>query len=237
MLVSGVTKKGGRPVNEDAWGEVYAKGIECVVAADGLGGHSGGSLASRAAVDAVMEDFKAAPEFSADALARLVAAANKAVMTRAETDPALVHMSTTIAILLIKGRNAMWATVGDTRIYLFEDNMIVEVTEDQSLAFADFVDGVIEYDDIRRSEKQNLLTNALGASFGEANVRDMVRLVNNAAFLVCTDGWWEYVTEPQMEGALKASKNAHDWLSAMLTIREGAAPERSDNYTAAAVLL
>lgn len=237
MLVSGVTKKGGRPVNEDAWGEVHAGGTACIVVADGLGGHNGGSLASRTAVDAVIDGFKAAPEFSQDALKTLVTEANKAIMAKAVTDPALVRMSTTIAVLLIKGRSAMWATVGDTRIYLFEDNMISEVTEDHSLAFADFLDGVTEYDDIRRSEKQNLLTNALGAAFGEASVSDIVRLHSNAAFLVCTDGWWEYVTEPQMEGTLKKAKTTHDWLSAMLSIRESAAPEQSDNYTAAAVML
>ncbi|MBQ3426328.1 MAG: serine/threonine-protein phosphatase [Clostridia bacterium] len=237
MLVSGVTKKGGRPVNEDAWGEVNAGGIECVVVADGLGGHNGGSIASGAAVEAVIRSFKSEPKFSADTLKKLVEEANGAVMAKAETEPTLVHMSTTIAILLIKGRNAMWATVGDTRIYLFEDNMIAEVTEDQSLAFADFISGEIEYDDIRHSDKQNKLTNALGAAFGKADISEPVRVDSRAAFLVCTDGWWEHVREPQMEETLKGAYTTHDWLSEMLSIREEAAPENSDNFTAAAVML
>lgn len=237
MLVSGVSRKGGRPVNEDAWGEAHEDGIQCVVVADGLGGHNGGSLASHAAVDAVIARFRAEPAFTEEALDALVTAANRAVMAKAETDPLLVRMSTTIAVLLIKGRNVMWANVGDTRIYLFEDDSIAEVTDDHSLAFADFIEGKIEYDDIRRSDKQNLLTNALGASFTAADMRAPVRVMSDAAFLICTDGFWEHVTEPQMEETLRAARVTHDWLDSMLSIREAGAPEHSDNYTAAAVML
>ncbi|MBR0365286.1 MAG: protein phosphatase 2C domain-containing protein, partial [Clostridia bacterium] len=108
MLVSGVSKKGGRPANEDAWGEVRVGDILCVVVADGLGGHNGGMLASRIAVDTVLAKFASAPGFSSETVKELVKAANLAVKEKAGTDPELVRMATTIVILLIKGRSAVW---------------------------------------------------------------------------------------------------------------------------------
>lgn len=237
MLVSGVSKKGGRPVNEDAWGEVRAGDILCVVVADGLGGHKGGMLASRIAVDTVLAKFVSAPGFSSETAKELAEAANLAVREKAGTDPELVRMSTTIVILLIKGRSAVWANVGDSRLYRFEENMIAEVTEDHSLAFADFMNGVTEYDDIRRSDKQNMLTNALGLSFGGVSLHNPIELASVTAFLLCTDGWWEYVNEDQMEQTLKNSKNTRAWIDAMLKIHDLNATGTCDNYTAAAIML
>jgi serine/threonine protein phosphatase PrpC len=58
-----------------------------------------------------------------------------------------------------------------------------------------------------------------------------------SAFLLCTDGWWEYVTERDMEETYKNSSNIHDWLKRMIEIREENAPEDSDNYTAIVVMI
>ena len=237
MLVSGVSKKGGRTSNEDSWGEVRVGDILCVVVADGLGGHKGGMLASRIAVDTVISQFTKAPQFSSETVKELAETANIAVREKAGTDPELVRMATTIVILLIKGRNAVWANVGDSRLYRFEEDMIAEVTEDHSLAFADFMNGVTEYDDIRRSKKQNMLTNALGLSFGEVSLHKPVELAPVSAFLLCTDGWWEYVNEEQMEQTLKHSKTTRAWINEMLKIHDITAPETCDNYTAAAIML
>ncbi|MBR0366076.1 MAG: serine/threonine-protein phosphatase [Clostridia bacterium] len=237
MLVSGVSKKGGRPSNEDSWGEVRIGDILCVVVADGLGGHKGGMLASRIAVDTVISQFTKAPGFSSETVKELAEAANAAVREKAGTDPELVRMATTIVILLIKGRNAVWANVGDSRLYRFEEDMIAEVTEDHSLAFADFMNGVTEYDDIRRSDKQNMLTNALGLSFGSVSLHNPIELAPVTAFLLCTDGWWEHVNEEQMEQTLMHSKNTRAWIDAMLKIHDLNAPETCDNYTAAAIIL
>lgn len=236
MIISGVSKKGGRMSNEDYWGETRAGDILCVVVADGLGGHKGGKLASKIAVDTVLSQFTKAPGFSSEAAKELVEAANLAVREKAGTDPELVRMSTTVVILLIKGRSAVWANVGDSRLYRFEDNIIAEVTEDHSLAFADFMEGVTEYDDIRRSKKQNLLTNALGLSFGDVSLRNPIRLATDTAFLLCTDGWWEYVNEEQMEQTLRKSKKTHAWIDAMLKIHDHTAPGDCDNYTAVAIM-
>ena len=236
MLVTGVSRKGGRTRNEDAYGEASAGGILCAVVADGLGGHYGGEIASRLAVDTIIKNFTEEPGFSEEHIKQYIEAANSAIVDCAENDPEHVHMSSTIVVLLRKGGKAIWANAGDSRLYCFNHNIISEVTEDHSLAFLDFMNGDIEYDDIRRSENQNKLTSALGIGLDEINTSKISHVGSSTSFLLCTDGWWEYVTEEQMEKTLGESKNTHQWLEAMIKIREENAPEGSDNYTAIAIM-
>ncbi len=237
MLVTWVSRKGDRQVNEDAVGKVKANNILCVAVADGLGGHTGGKLASRLAVDTVLGEFCKSPEFTADALEKYIRNASEKIAETAKEDPELVYMSSTIAVVLIKGRRAIWGNVGDSRIYRLRNNRIVEVSEDHSLAFLDFMNGDIEYNDIRTSPNQNKLTSALGIAMTEMNISDIITIDSHTAFLLCTDGWWEYVSDADIEHTLKSSGTSQSWLTAMLNIREANAPEDSDNYTAAAIII
>lgn len=237
MLVTWVSRKGGRKANEDAVDKMKVNGIFCVAAADGLGGYEGGRIASRLAIKAAFESLRENPEFSQEAVKRCISEANRAITDYANENPEYHNMSSTLVLLLIKGRKAIWGNVGDSRLYLLRNKRIAEVTEDHSLAFRSFVDGEIEYDDIRRSPDQNKLTSALGMGGGQMNISDMTGIDNNSAFLLCTDGWWEYVNEDDIEDAAKNTKSARDWLSLMLEARERNAPENSDNYTAATIVM
>ena len=235
MRVTWVSRIGGRAVNEDAVGKISRNGITCVAVADGLGGHNSGEVASKTAIDSLFKSFADSPAFSREALEKYVNSANKEVFRRAGTDPMYINMSSTLAAILIKGKRAVWCNVGDSRLYRFKNSRIAEVTEDHSLAFKDFMDGRIEYDDIRRSENQCKLTNAVGSYIKDLEISDICAAEPGTSFLLCTDGWWEYVTEDDMEDTLKASSNTREWLESMLEIRESRAPRDSDNYTAAVI--
>ncbi len=235
MIVTWVSKKGGRASNEDAVGKARKKGIVCVVVADGLGGHNGGKIASAMAVDEIISAFCQDPVFSREHIEKYILNANEKIVERAKTDPNLLYMSSTVAVLLIKGRNAIWANVGDSRIYRLSEGRIAEVSEDHSVAFLDFVNGDIEYPDIRKSGNQNKLTSALGVAMDGMNISEKIHINASASFVLCTDGWWKYVTEEDMETAFVQSSDTKEWLERMLQIRESKAPEDSDNYTAAVV--
>ena len=237
MLVTWVSRKGGRKVNEDAAGKTKANGIMCVVVADGLGGLNGGGKAAELAVNAVLGSFEAAPEFSAEAMQKYISEANNEIIKIAKSDPELLHMSSTVVVLMIKGKKAIWANVGDSRLYMFREGRISEVSEDHSIAFEEFLRGEIEYPDIKNSPNQNMLTSALGNHAGAVNISSVKTIDAQTSFLLCTDGWWEYVSDEEMEDTLSKSKNARQWLEEMLKIREKEAPENSDNYTAAVVMM
>ena len=235
MIVTWISKKGGRENNEDAVGKSRKKGIMCVVVADGLGGHSGGEIASNLAVNTILAEFEKNAGFSKEHIEKYINAAKDAVVERAMNDPELLHMSSTLAVLLVKRRKAIWANVGDSRIYKITDGIISDVSEDHSLAFLDFVRGTIEYDQIRTSRNQNKLTSAVGVAMDGINISEIMPVDTASNFLLCTDGWWEYVTEDDIEETYKKSPDTREWLRKMVEIREKNAPEDSDNFTAAVV--
>lgn len=237
MIITWISKEGGRTINEDAVGKSKKRGIVCLVVADGLGGHRGGEIASGLAVNTILSEFEKDPGFSKEHILKYIESAKEKITDRAMNDPELLYMSSTAAVLLIKGRRAIWANVGDSRIYKFCDGLITDVSEDHSLAFIDFVNGVIEYDQIRTSPNQNKLTSAIGVSMDGVNVSDISHINSHTSFLLCTDGWWEHIPDNDMETALSKAKSAEEWLSEMLKIREENAPSDSDNFTAAAVMI
>ena len=233
MIVTWISKAGGRYVNGDAVGKTRKNGIVCVVVADG----SGVGTASEIAVNTVLSEFENRPAFSMERLKEYINTANDKIVERAMTDPELLHISSTITVLLIKGKRAMWANVGDSRLYRFYDGMIVEVSEDHSMAFLDFVNGSIEYGDIRTDNGRNKLTSALGVSMDGINMSSMISLDAQTSFLICTDGLWEYVTEEEMEDTLNKSNDAREWIQSMIEIREDKAGAKSDNYSAVVIAM
>ena len=237
MVITWVSRAGGRSVNEDAVGKARQKGIVCIVVADGLGGHNGGQKASRLAVNSILESFNKNPGFSREHMEEYIEKAKADIIEMAMKSPDFLHMSSTLALLLIKGKRAMWATIGDTRLYRLSHGEIAEVSEDHSIAFSDFARGEIEYADIRKSHNQNKLTSALGVAMDGVNYSDERRLDGSQSFLLCTDGWWKYVTEDDVETTCKSSKGARKWLESMLDICESKAPDDCDNYTAAVVTM
>ena len=237
MIITWISKEGGRAINEDEVGKSKKKGIVCVVVADGLGGHGGGEIASELAVNTILSEFEKDPGFSKEHILKYIESAKEKIVYRAMNDPELLYMSSTVAVLLIKGRRAIWANVGDSRVYKFCDGLITDVSEDHSLAFIDFVNGEIEYDQIRTSPNQNKLTSAIGVAMDGVNVSEVSHINSHTSFLLCTDGWWEHIPDSDMEASLSKAKNAQMWLMEMLKIREENAPSDSDNFTAAAIMV
>lgn len=235
MRVTYVTRRGGRKINEDCIGEVRKNKILCVVVCDGLGGHNSGETASKTVVTTILKEFEREPEFSKEALTRYIKKANIAVTDLSVNDPACFGMASTVAVLMVKGRKALWANVGDTRLYRMEKSRIAEITEDHSLAFESFMNGYIEYDDIRRSDNQNKLTSAVGTNSMQINMSEERFIGRDTSFIICTDGWWEYVNEDDIEAAAEKYGGARKRLEAMIKIRDKNAPENSDNYTAAII--
>lgn len=237
LLVTWVSRKGGRKINEDSVGKTKENGILCVAAADGLGGYEGGKIASKLAVQAILESFAEKPEISKETVDRCIEDADRVISEYADSHHECRGMASTAVVLLVKGNKAVWGNVGDSRLYLLRKNRIAEVTEDHSVAFGDFMNKRIEYNDIRTSPNQNKLTAALGLNIKKADVSEITTVDQNTSFLICTDGWWEYVNEDEMEDTAKAASGARDWLMRMLEIRENNAPANSDNYTAATVTM
>lgn len=238
MKIAVVSNKGGRQINEDAVGRLKRDGIYCFVLADGLGGHGGGENASAIASKTVLQCFDAQAEISADIMYAYLEAAQNAIHEKRQESTALSKMSTTINVLLTDGKKALWAHCGDSRLYRFKGHLIEEVTDDHSVAFASFMAGDIEYDEIRKSPDQNRLLRTLGdtAKF-KPDISEVRKVNKKTSFLLCSDGFWEYVDEDFMEISRKSAQSPKEWLSVMLEERRRNAPDDCDNYSAIAVFI
>lgn len=238
MKCAGYSNCGGREYNEDAckaWGD--DKKI-CAVVADGLGGHGGGSIASRTIIDVVQDILHQSQMWSAteQEMLELIKTANEKIVC-AQT-PAC-KMKSTIVLLWADAENklARWMHMGDSRLYHFENEKIVFYTFDHSVTRMLAHCGEISMDEIRFHEDRNRVLRSLGCEpvlepeIGGCELSNKKR----HAFLLCTDGFWEHVEEPVMEKTLAASDTPEQWLKKMRKHLCGVAGEDNDNHTAVAV--
>jgi len=234
FVTASLSNSGGRPANEDHFGSLEAAGAGCWVVADGLGGHGGGATASRLAVEAVQASFRANPVVNADTLKSHLVAAHAAIV-RQQGEPGLVQMRSTIVVLLANDERAVCGHVGDSRLYQLRNGVVEFQTIDHSVPGALAAGGSIAYDEIRFHEDRNRVLRSLGNE-GEVNPVIVERpLRPGDSFLLCTDGFWEYVTELEMEADSAKTAAPADWMRCMASRLLRRAKPGNDNWTAIAV--
>jgi PPM family protein phosphatase len=237
--VSGV---GGRQSNQDALGSAQCGDLACLVVSDGAGGHEGGEIASAIVVRSVIAGFEQAisggAPFGESVLQSCIALAVTEVAQGKKGADHLESMSATVAAVLVDSRRseAVWAHLGDTRVYLFRDGRVLHMTRDHSLIQQVIDAGLADGVDTRSDPRRNLLYAAIGT---ENDVLPAIQpptaLQNGDAILICTDGLWEWVTEDVMEDTLSRAAGAQEWLAALCAAADessAASAKTRDNFTA-----
>jgi serine/threonine protein phosphatase PrpC len=233
---------GDRQSNQDAKGSARQGAVACFVVSDGAGGHKGGEIASSLVVRAIIDSFLQELSFGVRALQFYVSQAIAHVAQNKKSNPPLADMSATMATILIDTDNrcALWAHLGDTRIYFFRNKKISKITRDHSLV-QQFVDaGYCPPEALRTHPQRSVLYAAIGTDGDTLPevTRDVISLQEGDAFLLCTDGFWEWIAEIEMEQTLRRALTVEDWLRRMRQIVEnngGKSPKFRDNYTAQAL--
>ena len=223
---------GGRANNEDSYLSKKISNGYLFIVADGLGGHDDGEMASYSAVNSIKE-YLVNNEIGSVSEA-ICFANDKVVEMQAKHSS---NIKTTIALVYVTESKAIIAHVGDSRVYAFKNGCIVHQTVDHSASQLAVSVGEIRPEDIRNHEDRNVLLRALGASDNVKVEVAEIRINDFDALLLCSDGFWEYVLETEMESELMCSKSADKWLYKMRAIQLNRAPERCDNNTAIAVML
>ena len=230
-----LSQTGGRSYNEDNCG--FRDG--CWVVADGLGGHGGGEVASQVAVDTVLATWDPTAPLEPASLTGAITAATAAIHHRQAAEPGLSGMRTTLVVLATDGERALWAHIGDSRLYLLRGGRVQVQTEDHSVPQALVRAKELAPAEVRHHPDRNRLLRVVG---DDKPLRPElpaapVALQAGDAFLLCSDGFWEGVTEGEMEVALAKARDAADWLARMaLGLRRKDQPGQ-DNYTALAILV
>lgn len=232
ILTASYSNIGGRPNNEDSV-RIVQKGDDqvCLVVADGLGGHGGGAQASAAAADTICSLWK--QRSPGQDMEAMVQRAHRAVLQLQST---ACSMKTTLVALFLSPDLAEWAHVGDSRLYYFHNSELAFQTRDHSASQIAVALGDITVDQIRFHTDRNRVLRALGQENDLlVETRDQPLLPGHHAFLLCSDGFWEYVLEEEMVEDLKAAIDPQDWIAKMQTRLKNRVPKDNDNNSAAAV--
>jgi PPM family protein phosphatase len=234
-----ISRPGGRNYNEDYALYTIYNAYSCFLVADGLGGHRGGALAAKTACESFEEAFRKEPGVSTERLKSYLNHSARALDDLQNRSMMHDTAKTTMVVLLLGAGFASWAHVGDSRLYYFQDGSIAHQTEDHSLPQRLVEIGEIKPDQLRRHEDRNRLLKVFDGTKNcqFESVRKPVVIGRGDAFLLCTDGFWEYVLEPEMEADLKKALSSADWLSRMENRLLSRVEAKHDNYTALAVLI
>ena len=165
------------------------------IVADGIGGHNAGDFASRYAVQCFLDYIQTSKK---DALIRMVDEgikyANQKIIEKAQEDPALKGMGTTMVVAYIEDDQLFVANIGDSRLYLL-DKTINQVTEDHSFVATLVRAGELTPEQARKHPDKNIITRAIGA-VADAKVDFFeVDLEKGDRIVMCSDGLSNMVDE------------------------------------------
>ena len=190
-----------RKVNQDL--PLEAPNLYAV--ADGMGGHVGGEVAARVAVDALLQVFSREPTKAGleDAFSK----ANRAVWQESQDHSELRGMGTTLTAMALVGDDdgrdtVALANVGDSRAYLYSEGNLVQITADHSLAEERMRHGEITEEEAAVHPQRHILTRALGISSEVETDMWELQLRPGDRILLCSDGLSNELSNEDMADVL-----------------------------------
>lgn len=187
--------------NEDYF--LIAPALGLYLVADGMGGAKAGEHASKLASETVREVVESADGArDADTLVRAFEEANRRVMDQAANDPSMEGMGTTLVAALDLGDELLIASVGDSRVYIYENGDLRTITEDQT-----WVNEVgrrlgIDEEALKSHPMRHVLTMAIGVSEDLRIHTYPLKAAPGTQVLMCSDGLHGVVSDEQLAATL-----------------------------------
>lgn len=240
LRYSYISETGGRDHNEDSVLAVKDGNILIAAVADGLGSHGGGKEASEATAKTFSDNLQLLGNMEPSEIEKVFAEANRNVVKMQTKE---VEMKSTAVLLICDAakKTFRWSHVGDSRLYHFRNGKLMHYTLDHSVPQMKVSMGEITYDQIRSDPDRNRLLRAVGGSPEKivpviSDIYKRRSPFSKNAFLLCSDGFWEYVLESEMTAALKASSEPQQWLEKLESILKERAKDNNDNYSAVTIM-
>lgn len=245
LTSGGRTECGPRAMNQD-WLD-WDLPLGFFVVADGMGGHNAGEVASRLAVETIREflaesaagedhtwpfDFDPEQSREANRLLCAIRLANQRIYDEGSRNAACEGMGTTVVVLLISEGQATLVSVGDSRIYLWRDGELRQLTHDDTWLAA-----VLGHEDADRTDSSHPLKHVLTAVVGtREDVHPLAVVLPVEAgdrFVLCSDGVHGRLDRAAL-GQIIADGGSAEELAARL-VSEALARRTHDNATALVV--
>lgn len=230
------TRIGGRKENQDTAAFRLTKRGLLLVVCDGMGGGPSGKRASFLAAHAISRHIGQCDEVVSDArlMEDALQEAHKVLKFDISKHPENFGMGTTAAALLLNTKHAVFAHVGDSRIYQFREGKLIFRTTDHSLVARKMkIEGWTD-EEARTSDESNVITQAIGHRDIEPDI-EIRPFLKDDRFLICTDGIWGHYPQKQLLQIICGSRNPGGALSDLMVTTDNIGIEegnRHDNFTA-----
>ncbi len=232
-----ITDTGEKEKNEDAVRVFINQSISTYgfVLADGLGGYGNGEVASNFVAECVGATIKNSTEFSNVLLDECFDTSQEMLLEEKEIK-GLHSIKTTMVVLIIAENIAQWGHIGDSRLYHFRNGKQMSRTIDHSVPQLLAKCGKIKEKEIRHHPDRSVLLRAMGieweSSSYEIDQRNMC-IEKGDTFILCSDGFWEWIDEKNMTKILKKDLSAYDTLNEMVKeVKNNGIGKDMDNYSA-----
>ena len=182
------------------------------IVADGMGGHKAGEYASKCAVDTVVEKVSLSKEKGTiRILSKAIRQANTRIREKAASDENFQGMGTTLVAASFDEEELTVANVGDSRLYLFKDGKLKQITTDHSLVEEMIRMGELERKDARMHPDKNIITRAIGAA-DEVDVDffEVDGIEEGDMILMCTDGLSNMLDDKEIEGIIVSGDDVEE---------------------------
>jgi len=200
-----------REGNEDEFRLDPEMGLYAV--ADGMGGHAAGEIASRLAVDTIMdvlhrrgsENRTLHPAQAAEQLREAVEEANRRICESIRDNEEQRGMGTTVAALVTLEGTAVIGYVGDSRVYLLRQGRLFRLTSDHSWVNEQVKMGLLTDDAAQRHPMRNIVTRALGSRLDVAVDIVEESMQRGDVFVLCSDGLNTMIDDDEIRDVLRSN--------------------------------
>ena len=207
-------------------------GQHLFVVADGMGGHAGGDVASAIAVKRIAETDRqySSPNDAEFALRSALLAANSLLAETVFEHGELTGMGTTVSGMLRVDDHVAIAHIGDSRIYLFRNGVLEQITADHTFVQRLVDSGRITAEEAAVHPRRSVLMRVLGDVDASPEIDTTVmKTLPGDRWLICSDGLSSFVTEEKIQAVLAAIPTAQD--AAERLIKESLDQGAPDNVT------
>jgi protein phosphatase len=195
-----------RDTNEDvAFIKEFDDGSALLGVFDGLGGQAAGDVASEKAKE-TLEEFNPHSQSLERHLVELMQKANRSILDLVDEAPDLQGMGTTMTVAYMGNGTVTWAHVGDSRLYVFREEKLTRVTEDDTIPGLLLAEGDITQEEARLHPLKNVLFDCLGRGDFEATAGKF-EIQEDDLLLLSTDGLHDEVSEKKMISILLLDKD------------------------------
>jgi protein phosphatase len=232
MEVGALTDVGRvRSANEDAYGLCAEAGF--FVVCDGMGGAAAGEIASQTAVNAAIESVchSKHQDKPHKLLEKLAVTVNQRVFSRAQREPSLHGMGTTLVSLLVRDGHAYIAHVGDSRCYRFRESVLERQTQDHSLVDEQVRLGQLTPEEAELSPLRNVITRAIGTRPTVSADIEELKTQPGDIFLLCSDGLTRELTDERIAQLLRGHLSDDVQALCSRLVREAKRAGGNDNIT------